>query len=87
MPSDVLALWGENEVVSSEDDHQAIAAAVNSVRPGKGPYVRVAQSDHAFTLTTSPADSLAKGESQAPASTPTCCPSSMAGCSSSSSSR
>jgi hypothetical protein len=60
MPSDVLALWGENEVVSGEDDHQAIAAAVNRVRPGKGPYVRVAQSDHAFTLTTSPADSLAK---------------------------
>jgi uncharacterized protein len=56
----VLALWGENEFVSSESDHTMLQAWINKLRLGSASYARVAQSDHGFSLTTSPADSLAK---------------------------
>jgi uncharacterized protein len=56
----VLALWGESEFVSGEIDHTMIEAWVNKLRPGSATYKRVPQSDHGFSLTTSPADSLSK---------------------------
>jgi uncharacterized protein len=56
----VLALWGESEFISGEIDHTMLEAWVNKLRPGTAKYVRVPQSDHGFSLTTSPADSLGK---------------------------
>ncbi|MDX2065283.1 MAG: alpha/beta fold hydrolase [Fimbriimonadaceae bacterium] len=56
----VLALWGENEFISTRSDHEYIAEAVNALRPGTAEFVVVPQSDHGFNLTTSTRDSLAK---------------------------
>ncbi len=56
----VLALWGDGEFISGEIDHTMLEAWVNKLRPGTAKYVRVPQSDHAFSFATSPADSLAK---------------------------
>lgn len=55
-----LALWGENEFISTEYDHQLIAEIVNKRNPGKGTYIRVPQSDHGFNQTTSTEDSFRK---------------------------
>ncbi len=59
-PGKVLALWGESEFISAEIDHTMLETWVNKLRPGTAKYIRVPQSDHGFSLTTSPADSLAK---------------------------
>jgi uncharacterized protein len=56
----VLALWGDSEFISAEVDHTMLETWVNKLRRGTATYVRVPQSDHGFSLTTSPADSLAK---------------------------
>ena len=54
----VLALWGESEFITTEEDHPLIAEVVNKAHPGKGKYVRLANSDHAFKKTTSMLDSF-----------------------------
>jgi pimeloyl-ACP methyl ester carboxylesterase len=54
----VLAIWGKNEFITTEEDHPLIAAIVNRARPGKGRYVALEASDHAFKKTTSKEDSF-----------------------------
>lgn len=44
----VLALWGESDFVSFEEDHQAIARRVSKGNPGRGTYRRVEGLDHGF---------------------------------------
>lgn len=56
----VMAFWGENDFISTEEDHPMIAKIVNEKNPGKGEYVKLANSDHGFFKTTSFADSRAK---------------------------
>lgn len=56
----VLALWGENDFVSSGPEHAMIAEIVNAARPGTAEFRTLPRSDHGFSETDSPADSLAK---------------------------
>ncbi|MBX7133162.1 MAG: alpha/beta fold hydrolase [Fimbriimonadaceae bacterium] len=51
-----LAFWGENDFISTEEDHEMIKKIVGD----KGTFVKVPQSDHGFFKTTSFADSAAK---------------------------
>lgn len=53
-----LALWGENEFITTEEDHPLIVEVVNGARPGKAKYVRLTESDHGFKRTTSMRDSF-----------------------------
>lgn len=56
----VLALWGDSEFITTEEDHPLIAEVVNSARPGKGKYVKLPGSDHGFKKTTSMQDSFSR---------------------------
>lgn len=52
--SRVLSIWGACDFVAfSEYDHQLIAEIVNQYHPGMAQYLRLANSDHAFTRTES----------------------------------
>ncbi len=55
---DVLAMWGRHDFIATEADHPFIAEIVNKIHPGKGTYVSLDDSDHAFRKTTSLADSF-----------------------------
>lgn len=46
----VLAVYGEHDWVTSWQDHEDIAAIVNSVRPGTAEAVVLPKADHAFTI-------------------------------------
>jgi hypothetical protein len=54
----VLAVWGRNDFIATEADHPLIAGMVNRARPGKGTYVALEGSDHAFRDTVSIEDSF-----------------------------
>jgi pimeloyl-ACP methyl ester carboxylesterase len=56
----VLTMWGENEFISTREDHGMIAEIVNGKRPGTAEFVIVRESDHGFYKTTSAADSHRK---------------------------
>ena len=56
----VLALFGENDFVSLEADQSQIPGFVNRKHPANAVYVKVKESDHAFSKTMSFQDSLAK---------------------------
>jgi uncharacterized protein len=56
--SNVLVLYGENDFLSGRDDHERIAAYVNSLRPGTAEFKLLEGSDHGFKKTTSQKDSL-----------------------------
>lgn len=58
--SKVMAFWGENDFISTEEDHPMIVKIVNEKHSGKAEYVKLANSDHGFMKTTSFADSRAK---------------------------
>lgn len=48
----VLSIWGETDFVAfSRYDHELIADIVNKYHPGKGKFITIPQSDHAFTKT------------------------------------
>ena len=74
LDADVLALWGEADFVSGRDDHEAIAALVDSIRPGRGRFRPVP----ARRPTASPGPprrptrsaATARGRSTRPSSTP-----------------
>ena len=55
---DVLAMWGRHDFIATEADHPFIAEIVNKIHPGKGTYVSLDDSDHAFRKTASLADSF-----------------------------
>jgi pimeloyl-ACP methyl ester carboxylesterase len=55
-----LSLWGENDFISTEYDHQFLADIMNARRPGSGEFVRVPQTDHGFFMTSSQKDSQQK---------------------------
>lgn len=55
-----LAIWGENDFISTESDHQFIADIVNSNHPGMAEFRKLNESDHGFFQTTSQKDSLEK---------------------------
>lgn len=54
----VLAIWGENEFITTREDHPLIADIVNKANPGKGSWVALPQTDHGFKKTTSMEDSF-----------------------------
>jgi hypothetical protein len=54
----VLAVWGRNDFIATEADHPLIAEIVNRARPGRGRFVALPGSDHAFRKTTSMEDSF-----------------------------
>lgn len=56
----VMAFWGENDFISTEEDHPMIAKIVNDKHPGKAEYVKLSNSDHGFFKTTSMLDSMQK---------------------------
>jgi pimeloyl-ACP methyl ester carboxylesterase len=58
--SNVLAMWGENEWISTREDHPLIAEIVNLTHPGKGKFVLVESSDHGFFRSTSVKDSFTR---------------------------
>lgn len=45
-PGKVLALWGESDYVSSRDDHDMIAQAVNYYHPGNALFLTVKNAEH-----------------------------------------
>jgi hypothetical protein len=53
-------MWGENEFIATQWDHEEIARIVNGVRPGTAEYKMVAGSDHGFFKTTSALDSMTR---------------------------
>ena len=55
---DVLAMWGRHDFIATEADHPFIAEIVNKIHLGKGTYVSLDDSDHAFRKTASLADSF-----------------------------
>jgi pimeloyl-ACP methyl ester carboxylesterase len=54
----VLAIWGRHDFIATEADHPRIAEIVNRARPGRGRYLALPGSDHAFRKTTSVEDSF-----------------------------
>lgn len=54
----VAAIYCVNDFLSGGDDHALIVDSVNKQRPGTAEYIRVPDSDHGFSQTTSPLDSL-----------------------------
>jgi alpha-beta hydrolase superfamily lysophospholipase len=54
----VLAIWGRNDFIAAEADHPQIAEIVNRARPGRGRFVALPDSDHAFRKTASVEDSF-----------------------------
>lgn len=56
----VLALWGDSEFITTEEDHPLIAEIVNGARPGYGKYVKLNGSDHGFKKTSSMRDSFTR---------------------------
>lgn len=55
----VTAIWGTSDFVSSEGDHEWLAAAVNSWLPGQGKFIRLPGIDHWFNRTADFRASLA----------------------------
>jgi dienelactone hydrolase len=62
-PGHALAAWGQADFVSSESDHALIAAVVNRVRPGKGTFLAVPESDHGFRRAASQEESFERSSS------------------------
>jgi uncharacterized protein len=58
---EALLLYGENDFVCAEWDHQYVADFLNSKRPGSAKFVKVPKTDHFFTATTSYKDSFQRG--------------------------
>lgn len=56
----VMAFWGENDFIATEEDHPMIVGIVNKNHPGNAEYVKLPESDHGFFKTTSFLDSLQK---------------------------
>lgn len=56
----VMAFWGENDFIATEEDHPLICEIVNANHPGKATFVKLKESDHGFFRTTSFSDSLQK---------------------------
>ena len=51
-------MWGRHDFIATEADHPFIAEIVNKIHLGKGTYVSLDDSDHAFRKTASLADSF-----------------------------
>lgn len=54
--TNVLALWGKSEYVSTEADHRMIADYVNQHHAGKGTFLALDRMDHSFQETDGPED-------------------------------
>lgn len=55
---DLLALWGEAEVVTSRRDHEQLAEFHNASHPGKGRFQMIPESDHGFGRQASPREAI-----------------------------
>jgi uncharacterized protein len=55
-----LMMWGENDFISTEWDHQFVVDALNAKNPGSAVYRKLPQSDHGFFQTESFRDSMVK---------------------------
>ncbi len=58
--SPTLAIWCENDFISTKEDHEMIVAAVNQHSPGKAEFLQLPRSDHGFYETSSFMDSTQK---------------------------
>lgn len=58
--ADVLVLYGENDFLSGQVDHERIVTFVNKLRPGTAQFKLLPNTDHIFTKTTSMRDSMDK---------------------------
>jgi uncharacterized protein len=56
----VLSLWGENDFISGEWDHDYLASSLNKVKAGRAQYIKIPNSDHGFNTTSSQLDSMMK---------------------------
>ncbi len=56
----VLVTYGENDFLSSREDHEFIVNSVNALRPGTAEFKLLVNSDHGFSETTSQKDSLTR---------------------------
>lgn len=54
----VAAIYSENDFLSGGEDHALIVDAVNKMKAGTAEYVRIPESDHGFSKTSSQLDSL-----------------------------
>jgi dienelactone hydrolase len=63
---DVLALWGDAEFVTGEDDHRAIVEAVNAKRPGHAELRVLPGTDHALRVQASARESFDAMRGRAP---------------------
>jgi hypothetical protein len=54
----VAAIYCENDFLSGGEDHALVADAVNKQKPGTGEYIRIPESDHGFSKTSSQLDSM-----------------------------
>jgi hypothetical protein len=55
-----IALWGENDFISTRYDHELIAEMMNKLHPGSAEFMLVPQSDHGFLKTNSMQESKQK---------------------------
>jgi uncharacterized protein len=63
--ADVLVIRGEGDFEAfSTEGHQAIADMVNKYHPGKGTFILLPETDHAFCKSKTPAESFTNGQVQ-----------------------
>jgi pimeloyl-ACP methyl ester carboxylesterase len=58
-----LAIWGNADFVSNQDDHALIARIVNRDHPGHGEFLALEGLDHGFNRATSQRESFERGQS------------------------
>jgi pimeloyl-ACP methyl ester carboxylesterase len=56
--ANVLVLYGENDFLSGQADHEFIVKTVNDLRPGTAEFKLLKNADHGFSETSSPKDSM-----------------------------
>lgn len=54
----VAVIYCENDFLSGKEDHTMIVDGINKQKPGRAEYIQVPESDHGFSKTCSPRDSL-----------------------------
>ena len=57
----VLAMWGASDWLAPRDEHVALVAAINAVRPGRARFAEVPGADHDWRAHPTPEASLAAG--------------------------
>lgn len=58
--SPTLAVWGQYDFVSTEEDHHMIVSLLNNKKPGLATYKRIDNADHGFSVVSSYEDAFAR---------------------------